>query len=50
MAQFLERLDTGFAICENACVVFGLDDVRTELFGGGCDRKCLDLKRQPGDL
>ena len=49
-AQFLERLDTGFTICENACVVVALDYVRTKVFGGSCNRKCLDLTRQPGDL
>ena len=38
------------AICENTCVVVGLDDVRTEVFGGSCDRKCLDLTMQPGEL
>ena len=39
----------GHRVCY-LCVVVGLDDVRTEVFGGGCDRKCLDLTRKPGDL
>ena len=28
----------------------GLLSVRNEVFGGSCDRKCLDVTRQPGDL
>ena len=36
--------------CLVAVLVDLVDDVRNEVFGGSCDRKCLDLTRQPGAL
>ena len=44
-AEFVQGLNTGLAICQDAGTVLGLDDEGAKVHKGSCRRQGLDLTR-----